>query len=107
VIVICGGIVLLFSWLSNQDGGTPVEPTSPPAEIIPTQEPEPTEEPAPTEEPEATQPPDVENPIEPPDGGVTLPEVCNSGGFAGGFFLLGSVLLFRKRATSGHKKNQQ
>jgi serine/threonine-protein kinase len=107
VIVICGGIVLLFNWLSNQDGGTPVEPTSPPAEIIPTREPEPTEEPAPTEEPEATQPPDVENPIEPPDGGVTLPEVCNSGGFAGGFFLLGSVLLFRKRATSGRNKNQQ
>jgi serine/threonine-protein kinase len=107
IIVICGGIGLLFGWLSGRDGQTPVEPTSPPAEIIPTEAPEPTQEPQPTEEPEATQPPDVENPIEPPDGGVSLPEVCNSGGFAGGFFLLGSILLFRKRAATRSKKTRR
>jgi serine/threonine protein kinase len=113
VIVICGGIVLLFSWLSSQDGETPAEPTSPPAEIIPTQgpeptqEPQPTDEPAPTEEPEATQPPEVENPIETPGEGVELPEVCSSTGFAGGFFLLGSILMFRKRMIIGRKRTRR
>ncbi len=107
VVVICIGMVWIFNWLNNQNGETPVEPTSPPAEIIPTQGPEPTQEPEPTLEPEPTQPPEeppnVENPIEPPDGGVNLPEICNSGGFAGGFFLLGSVLMLRKRSSSKRK----
>jgi serine/threonine protein kinase len=112
VIVICGGIVLLFSWLSSQQGETPVEPTSPPAEIIPTQgpeptqEPQPTDEPAPSEEPQATQPPEIENPIVTPGEGVELPEVCGSTGFAGGFFLLGGILMFRKRAVIGHKRTR-
>jgi serine/threonine-protein kinase len=113
VIVICAGIVLLFSWLNSQGGVTPVEPTSPPAEIIPTQEPEPTQEPqptdepAPSEEPEATQPPVIENPIETPGEGVELPEVCSSTGFAGGFFLLGGVLMLRKRAVIRRKRTRR
>jgi serine/threonine-protein kinase len=97
VVVICIGMVWIFNWWSNQSEETPVEPTSPPAEIIPTEAPEPTqppELPSPTVPPE--EPPEIENPIETPDDGVNLPEICNSGGFAGGFFFLGGLLLIRK-----------
>jgi serine/threonine protein kinase len=105
VIVICGGVGLLFGWMNNREGDAgDLEPTSPPAEIIPTEAPEPTEPPEPTEAPEPTDIPEEPQPTEPPEGGTPpeLPEVCNSAGFAGGFFLLGSVLMFRKR--SGYKK---
>ena len=112
VIVLCGGSLLLFNWWNNQDGDDiAMEPTSPPAEIVPTDEPpEPTQEPEPTREPEATQEPrptrtprptrEPGEPGEPPE----LPEVCNSAGFAGGFFILGSVLMVRKRSISKRRR---
>jgi serine/threonine protein kinase len=104
VILVCGGIGLLIGWWNNQDGEVPPEPTSPPAEIVPTDAP-----PEPTEEPEPTQPPEEpgvpENPIEPPDGGTELPGICSSGGFAGGLFILGSFLMFRKQSVSKTRKD--
>jgi serine/threonine-protein kinase len=103
VIVICGGLGLLLGWWSSQDGEPPVEPTSPPAEVIPTDAPpEPTEPPEPTQEPEPTEPPEATTP---PEGGEPpeLPEVCNSTGFIGGFFILGSVLMVRKRSRQNEK----
>jgi serine/threonine protein kinase len=106
VIVICGGLGLILGWWSNQEGETPTEPTSPPAEIIPTDAPpEPTEPPEPTQEPEATQPPE---PTTPPEGGEPpqLPEVCNSTGFVGGFFVLGSFLMVRKRSRAKRKADE-
>jgi serine/threonine protein kinase len=102
VIVICGGTVLFFSWWSNRDGDdVALEPTSPPVEIVPTDEPpEPTQPPDPTQPPEEPQPTDSpEEPGEPPE----LPEICNSTGFIGGFFLLGSILTIRKRKRSKHR----
>jgi serine/threonine protein kinase len=97
VVVICGGVFLIFNWWSNRPVDTvPGEPVEPPVEIIPTAIPEEPEQPI--EPPEEPQPP------EPPEGGnpPQLPEICNSAGFAGGFFLLGSVLIIRNR--SGFKK---
>ena len=100
VIVICGGVGLLFGWLNNRDGDSgDVQPTSPPAEIVPTEAPQPTEVPEPTDAPEEPQPTDAPESGEPPK----LPEVCNSAGFAGGFFILGSVLTIRKRSNLKRK----
>ncbi len=108
VIVVCGGSVLLFNWWSNQDGEeVPVEPTAPPAEVVPTQAPEPTQPPEPTRDPGESEPPSPEHPIEPPSGGPDLPDICNSAGFAGGFFILGGILTVRKRAISKRKKNRK
>jgi serine/threonine protein kinase len=116
VVIICGGMVLLFSWWSNREGDdVALEPTATPVEIIPTDEPpeptQPPEEPEPTdvpEEPEPTQPPEEpeptdapEEPGEPPE----MPEICNSAGFVGGFFLLGSFLSIRKRQYSRSSKH--
>jgi len=108
VIVICGGMALLFSWWNNRDGDDiALEPTATPVEIIPTDElPEPTQAPEPTEEPEPTQAPEPtqepEEPSEPPE----LPEVCNSTGFLGGFFLLGCVLSVRNRRKTRRELNR-
>lgn len=108
VILICGGIGLLIGWWNNQDGEVPVEPTAPPAEIVPTEAPpEATREPRPTRTPRPTRDPGEpapENPIEPPEGGAELPGICGSGGFAGGFFILGSFLMFRKQSASKRRK---
>jgi hypothetical protein len=107
-------MVLLFSWWSNRDGDDiALEPTAPPVEIIPTDEPpEPTQEPEPTavpEEPEPTQPPEEPEPTEAPgEPGEPpeMPEICNSVGFAGGFFLLGSFLSMRKFQSSQNSKRK-
>ena len=116
VVIICGGMVLLFNWWSNRDGDDiALEPTATPVEVVPTDEPpeptQPPEEPEPTdvpEEPEPTQPPEEpeptdapEEPGEPPE----MPEICNSAGFVGGFFLLGSFLSIRKRQYSRSSKH--
>jgi serine/threonine-protein kinase len=103
LVVICGGIVMLFSWWNSRDGDdVALEPTSPPAEIIPTDEPpEPTEEPEPTQEPEATDEPG--EPGSPPE----LPEVCSSTGFAGGFFLLGTILMARKGSLFKRRRSDE
>ena len=103
MIVICVGMVLLFSWWSNRDDGIGVpEPTTTAVEIIPTDEPpEPTQEPEATQEPEPTQEP--EEPGEPPE----LPEVCNSTGFIGGFILLGFVLSIHKNKRSTHRVDEK
>jgi len=54
----------------------------------------------PTQPPEEIQPTDSPGePGEPPQ----LPEVCSSTGFAGGFFLLGSVLMFRNHRNFRRK----
>lgn len=95
VVIICGGMGLLFSWWINQDGEeVGLEPTSTPVEIIPTQEPELTQEPEPTQPPEEPQP--TNTPEEPPES----PEICGSIGFVGGLFFLGSILSIRKRQYS-------
>jgi len=104
VMILCGGMVLLFNWWNNRPAdSTPGEPVEPPAEIIPTKAPEQPEQPI--EPPEATQAP--EEPVsteEPGEGGPPqLPGVCSSAGFSGGFFLLGSVLLIRKRSAFRRK----
>ncbi|MFN2153441.1 MAG: hypothetical protein ACK2T5_17700, partial [Anaerolineales bacterium] len=103
VVIICGGMLLLFNWWSNREADdVALEPTATPAEIIPTDEPpEPTQEQEPTEEPEEPESTDApEEPGEPPE----LPEICNSVGFVGGFFLLGSFLSIRKRQYSRNRK---
>jgi serine/threonine protein kinase len=111
VIILCGGIGLIFGWWNNQDGDVPpVEPTSPPAEVVPTAEPpEPTSEPSPTEDPGEPEPtPEVEQPIEPPPDTVEpiTPGICNAGGFAGGVFILGSFLMIRRHAGGAGKKRR-
>jgi len=110
VVVICGGAVLIFNWWSNRPvEGVPGAPVQPPAEIEPTAAPAEPEQPV--EPPEEVAPPDDstggEVPAEPEEGGqpVQLPAVCNSGGFAGGFFILGSLLMIRKRTTHKRKTN--
>jgi len=107
VIIICGGIGLLFGLLRGEGEETPVEPTAPPAitEVIPTEAPPPTNEPEPTQPPENT--PEVENPIEPPTDGPELPSICGSTGFIGGSFIFGSVFMFRKRYSEKPKKNRR
>jgi len=108
VVVICGGIFIIFNWWSNRPvEGAPGVPVEPPAEIVPTMAPEEPEQPL--EPPEEVQPPDDstggEAPSEPGEDGqpVQLPAVCSSGGFAGGFFILGSVLMVRKRSNRKRK----
>jgi serine/threonine-protein kinase len=110
VIVICGGMGLFYNWWSNRPAeGVPGEPVDPPAEVVPTAAPVEPEQPV--EPPEEVAPPDDstggEVPSEPGEGGqpVQLPAVCSSGGFAGGFFILGSVLMIRKRSTHNRKTN--
>jgi serine/threonine protein kinase len=115
VVVICGGMVLLFSWWSDRDGDdVALEPTATPVEVIPTDEPpEPTQEPEPTEvpeEPEPTQPPEEPEPTESPEEPgepPEVPEICNSVGFAGGFFLLGSVISIRRKKRSKRFSSDQ
>lgn len=113
VVIICAGIGIVFGLFRGDGEETPGAPTAPPAitEVVPTEEPPPTNEPEPTQEPESTQPPEeppvVENPIEPPTEGPELPAVCGSTGFVGGFFILGSVLAFRKRDWSNQKMGKE
>jgi serine/threonine-protein kinase len=97
VVVICGGVFLIFNWWSNRPVDTvPGEPVEPPAEIIPTAIPEEPEQPI--------EPPEEPQPTDPSEGGdlPQIPDICNSAGFVGGFFILGSVLIIRNR--SGFKK---
>ncbi len=99
VVVICGGMVLIFNWWSNRPvDAVPGETVAPPAEIIPTEIPEQPEQPIETPE-------SPEEPIVPPegDGTIELPAVCSSGGFAGSFFILGSVLMIQKRPNRKRK----
>lgn len=102
VVVIFGGGVLIYNLLENSPAEpTPGEPVQPPAEIVPTQIPEQPQVPI--------QPPDDssggEAPSEPDEGdqAIQLPAVCGSAGFAGGFILIGSILMIRKR--SNFKRN--
>ena len=104
VIVICGGSLLVFNWWNNRPvDSSPGKPVEPPAEIIPTKAPEQPDQPI--EPPEATQAP--EEPVStkaPGEGGFPqLPGVCGSAGFSGGFFILGSVLMIRKRSDRKRK----
>jgi len=105
VVIICGGIGLIFVWWNNSDGDpVDVEPTAPPAEIIPTQE-----APEPTQPEEPIQPPEEPRPTTPPEGGeaTQLPAPCSSIGFAGGFFILGGVLMIRKRPKGIDESEEQ
>ena len=108
VVVICGGIFFVFNWWSNRPvEPAPGEPVQPPAEVEPTAAPVEPEQPV--EPPAEVEPPDdsvgEEPPSEPGEGDqpAQLPAVCSSGGFAGGFFILGSVLMVRKRSYRKRK----
>ena len=108
VVVICGGIFFVFNWWSNRPvEPAPGEPVQPPVEVEPTAAPVEPEQPV--EPPAEVEPPDdsvgEEPPSEPGEGDqpTQLPAVCSSGGFAGGFFILGNVLMVRKRSYRKRK----
>jgi len=115
VVILCiCAVVFVPQAMEYFTAATPVPATEAPQEVtivVPTKEPRPTKEPPeqPTQPPpeQPTQPPEQPpgepgEPDAPPGGG--LPDICGSGGFAGGFVLLGSVLATRRRRRSKHAK---
>jgi len=105
VVVLCGGMVLVFNWWSNRSvESTPGEPVERPTLNIPTKAPAQPEQPI--EPPEATQAPEEPVSTDAPGEGSApqLPGVCSSIGFSGGFLILGSVLLIRKSPAFKHKQ---
>jgi len=102
VAVLVGGMGFVFGWWGNQ-ASAPVagEPVAPPVEAPPTTAPEIPEVPIEPPEEAPVEPPAEPQPTSPPgaDAPIQLPAVCGSLGVAGGFVLLGSASMLRKKSA--------